>query len=147
MAKQVATVADLARLVAEEQKALAELKRKRQQLDSELEELAGQVAQLKGSAGRKAAARPARKKPARRPRRKRGGKSLREGVAEILSKSDRAMRAREIAEELIKSGYVTSSTNPQNMVSALLAQSDQFKRVRRGLYTVKKAATQEGNKK
>ena len=148
MAKQVRTVADLERLLAQEEKSIDELRRKRQQVAAELDELAGSVAKLKGGAAQKPRAKRAvRKKAAARPRRKRGGKSLREGIVEILSKSDRPMRAREIAEALMKSGYATSSSNPQNMVSALLAQGDDFRRLRRGLYTVKKGKAPAGGKK
>jgi hypothetical protein len=48
------------------------------------------------------------------------------------------MRAKEVAAKLAESGYKTASGNLGNIVSATLAQGKNFRRVRRGLYTLKK---------
>jgi ABC-type transporter Mla subunit MlaD len=137
MRKKTLTVADLQGLLAQEEQAIQELRRKRQALAAILEELAGVVSQLRG--GREAAplARVA-KKPVRRARRRRRGTPLREIVAEILQKADKPMRAAEIAEQLPAAGYTTRSKNPKNMISVMLAQSKDFRRVGKGLYTLRK---------
>ena len=63
---------------------------------------------------------------------------LREVVAEILRNAGNAMRAGEIAEQLAAAGYMTRSKNPKNLISVMLAQSGEFVRVGKGLYTVRK---------
>ncbi len=145
MAKDVKTVANLARLIAQEEGAVKELRRKREQIAAELDALASVIAQLKGETGRKEGARTAtarkktvRKKIRRRVSQKRGAKSLQQAVTEILSKSGKPMRAGEVAGQLSEVGYKTRSKNPKNMISAVLGQSPQFTRVRTGVYTIEK---------
>lgn len=155
MAKSVKTVADLGKLLAEEEQAIAALKSKRQALAAEVAELAAEIAELKGAPvaapkpkaeapakpGRKPGKEPGRKpakKAAAKRGRKRSGTSTRDIIVGILRDSDKPMRAAQIAERLVAAGAKTKSKNPKNMVSALLAQSKEFKRVDKGLYTVKK---------
>ena len=156
MAKSVKTVADLGKLIAEEEKAIAALRSKREALAAKVAELAAEIAQLRGAPaaeaepkakpaakkrgrkpGKKAVAKPAGKAAVKRGR-KRSGTSTREIIIGILRDADKPMRAAEIAERLAAAGAQSKSSNPKNVVSALLAQSKEFKRVDKGLYTVKK---------
>jgi len=144
MAKGGRTVAELAKLLAAEEKAIAALRKRREALEGKLAALASDIAVLTGGRGIAVATSSKRKKApnGRRTagkRKKRGsGKSLRAAVAEIITKAGEPLRAAEIADKLKSVGYKTMSSDPRNMVSALLAQSSDFKRVRKGLYTVKK---------
>ncbi len=85
-----------------------------------------------------APATPTRKKTAKKRARKSRGPSTREAMIEILRASEKPLRVAQIVERLAASGCETKSVNPKNMVGAMLAQSSDFKRVDRGLYTVKK---------
>jgi len=136
MAKAIRTVRDLALFLAAEEKELLKLSERREQLASALDALAGEITQLKGEAGIEPAA-PKRRARRRRRRRRRGEKTVREIVAGILRKAGRPMRAPEIAPLLLAAGCKTRSKNPVNMVSAILGQSPNFKRVGKGLYTVR----------
>ncbi len=65
-------------------------------------------------------------------------KSMREKVKDIMGRS--TMSATEIAKALTKNGPWTKSNNPVAVISTLLAVSkDDFQRVRRGEYQVKRA--------
>ena len=131
MAKKAKSVAALADLLATEEKAIQYLKTRRKALEAELDELAAQIATLKGGKGVMAAPKRGRKRRGR-------GKSLRAAIAEIITDAGEPLRAAEIAEKLPEAGFRTKSNNPRNMVSAVLGQSDDFRRVRKGLYTLKK---------
>jgi len=52
-------------------------------------------------------------------------------------RAGKPMRAAEIAEKLPETGFKTKSKGVRNMVSAVLGQSKDFRRVRKGLYTVR----------
>jgi len=127
---------------------LWELRKRREALAAELEELAKALARLRGATPRKAA-RPtrARKEASGRPRRKRGGKSLREAIAEVLASSSKGMRSGEIVQALQAGGYRFTGKNPQNMVSATLAGCKEFRRVRRGIYVLQKPKAEETKEK
>jgi len=92
-------------------------------------------ASTKKRAKKRAAAKPV---GAGRPKGKRQSKTLRAAVVEILGKSGKAMRAAEIAKELANTGYESKSKDVKNVVSVLLPQSKEFRRVRKGLYALKK---------
>jgi len=135
------TVAAIARLLADELTVVQELKAQRKALQKELSALAAEIASLKGGkivgaakVGRKG--RRGRKRG--RPPGRRTGKGLKAVVVEIMGKTGKPMRAGEIAQKLADAGYKTSSGDPRNMISATLAQGKEFKRVRRGLYALKK---------
>jgi hypothetical protein len=145
MAPQVRTVADLARLLAAEEKAIAELQEKRKAIEAAIDKLAEDIKALKGGEVAVKAAAPFMKvhrgpKPGgRRPGRKPiGAKSIREAIADILTEAGEPMRAGDIAQKLVTSGYKTKSKDPRNMVSAILGQSKEFVRVRKGLYSLRK---------
>ena len=137
MARVSKTVSEVAKLLAVEEKAIRHLREKRQAIEGDLDKLAAEIAALKGGGkglkgGSLGVGRVRRRKP------RAGGKSLREAMAEVIKKAGKPLRAAEIADKLSSVGYKTQSTDPRNMVSAMLAQSSDFRRVKKGLYVVKK---------
>ena len=145
---------------AGEEKAFAGLVRRREALAAQLDELAGQLEQLQGAAAPEAEA-PARPKGAKkpgpapkrakkaakkargRPRGKRQGMTLRDVVTKIMSDAGEPVRAPQVASQLKALGYKTTSKDPVNMVSALLAQTKEFHRVQKGLYTLARSAKEK----
>lgn len=151
---------------AAEQRGYEKLAQKREALAAQVAALADQIAELGGAAvpveapapvrkrkkRRKAAGRPAKKAPAapkakkapvvRKPAKAKGkGKvTLRAAVAQVIAAAGRPMRASEIAAALGDTGYQSASKNMKNMVSATLAQAKDFRRVRKGLYGIRKTA-------
>jgi len=145
MAKERKTVADLVGILAAETEAIEKLRHTRQMLEKELDSLAGEIAGLRGQGARAGRPKAKPKKKVTRKTvastktvRKPGHKTLRAAVAEILGRSTEGMRAAEIAEQLSNVGYTTTSKNVKNLVSALLPAAKEFKRVRKGLYALKK---------
>ncbi len=142
---------------AAEEKAFAALVQQREALAAQLDELAAQLAQLQGAAAPEATpvgrpkgakkpgpvpkrAKKAAKKARGRPRGKRQGMTLRDAVTKIMSAAGKPVRAPQVASQLKALGYKTTSKDPVNMVSALLAQTKEFRRVRKGLYTLAASA-------
>jgi hypothetical protein len=138
MPKSVRTLADLEKLLAAEGQAVARLRQKRQALEAQLDELAGVISRFRGGREKTAAAAPVRPRRVVRRKRRRGGKTLRAAIAEVLGGSSKPMRARDIAQKMGAAGFKTSSKNLNNMISATLAQTGDFKRVGKGLYALKK---------
>ena len=146
---------------AQEQEAFAELVRRREALAAELDEMASELAELRGEAApveeiaaerrkppKRAPAPKRAKKAAKRrrgrPKGRRQGLALRDAVRKILADGGKPMRAPQVASQLDAVGYKTASSDPVNMVSALLAQTKkEFRRVRRGLYTIAKSGKQK----
>ncbi len=147
MAKRVKTVAGVAQLIAAEEMTLERLRSRRQRLAADLDALAEQIASLRGetrgAVRPKAKPAPKRgrpKKKARRVRRKRQKITLRQAIGMILGKADKPLRASEIAQQLSAAGYKTKSKDPANLISAVLGQTKEFRRVGKGIYTVTKKA-------
>ena len=153
MAKARKTVAQLGKLLAEAEKAIDVLRVRREALAEDVRALSAEIAQMTGEtdgapvpakSARKMAATKRIRKASRVPKaaQKSGGKtrgpSTREAMIEILRTSEKPLRVAQIVERLAASGCKTKSVNPKNMVGAMLAQSSDFKRVGRGLYTVRK---------
>ena len=145
MAKARKTVAEIVDVLAAETQAIEKLRQRRQTLEKEIDSLAREIAALRGVGApvarpkvrpKKRAARKkvSAKEPVRRP----GRKTLRSAIAEILGKSGKAMRAAEIAEQLPKVGYKSTSKNLKALVSFSLPKTKEFRRVRKGLYALRK---------
>jgi hypothetical protein len=138
----------LAAAVAQEEKTYEDLVARRESVRSDLESLAEDLERLRGQGPdvteKRAAAPPAKsKKPKSKQTTKKGragkkgGKpTLKDAMVKILSDADKPMRAKDIAAKLPDAGYKTKSKNPAGMVSAQLGQGDEFRRVRRGVYTL-----------
>ena len=117
------------------------LRRRREEVQAELEALAREIAGLRGS-------RPEEPKPKPKKTRKkttkakgdgkRKGKTFPAAVVEVLARSGKAMRAREIAEQLPGVGYTSRSKDLKNLVSSQIGQMKGLKRVRTGLYALEK---------
>ena len=69
-----------------------------------------------------------------RPKKKRRGRA----ACTFSECPGKPMRAPEIAERLLSTGYETKSRNLKGLVSFTLAHGQEFRRVRRGLYALKK---------
>ena len=157
MARARKTVAELRELLVEAEKAIEALRVRRKALAEDVRALSAEIVQMRGEAVdapvqadpaptklarekatkkrvRRAAEAP---KVAKKPGRQTRGPSTREAMLEILRASERPLRVAQIVGRLAASGCKTKSVNPKNMVGAMLAQSSDFKRVDRGLYTVK----------
>jgi len=129
----------LGEAAAAEEKGYKQLTQRRDTLAAQLGELAAELAQLRGQAGRRTV--KTAKKAAGRPKRRRQGKgTLRDAVSKILAGAGKPLRAPEIVAQLKASGYKTKSKDPVSMISATLAQTKDFRRVSRGLYTLAKSA-------
>jgi len=111
------------------------LKAERARVAARLARLDGQIAALEGAPTRGAAKRPVRRRAIRR-----GATTLDGVIEQVLSAADKALSVAEIAEGAIAEGYKSASKNFRSMVAQYLSRSDKVRRVRRGRYTLKRAA-------
>jgi hypothetical protein len=155
---------------------LNKLKKKKEQLEKELKQVANQIASLQGKKtsapkngrrkkkGRKAkkvskSKNGRRKKKARKakaPRktvsRKGGGKTMAEKIADILRDAGKPMRVREIVDVLVRKGQPVKK-GLVNYVNRTLSTSPAFRKAGWGLYTLsgasasKKSAKKKGGRK
>lgn len=147
MARRSMTVAELRKLLADQEKELQKLEKKRGSLlgelegvESEIERLSGEkaVAGLRKAVAEKKPERP-RKKAARQPIRTRKGKiTLREALRQVLAKASSSLRVAEIVERLPETGYSSTSKNLANMVGQVLIKGEEFRRVSWGKYGPKR---------
>ncbi len=126
-------LADLAREIERRRDRLAKLVARRDELNRRIAELEKALAPL--TRGKKRA----RRKPTRRlvRRRRRGGKTLVECLAEALAGKDSVSIA-EATEAVLALGYKSRSKDPKVVVKQALYNSDRFTRVARGRFALKK---------
>ena len=143
MPRRKLDIATLRRLLAQQERELAQLADQRGRLLAQLQQVDRRIAALGG--GEDVA--PARRGPGRPPKvvatavplRTRGGRiTLRSAIAQVLSQADRAMSANEIDERLSSTGYRSTSKHVGNMLRQILYKSPEFRRVRRGTYALNK---------
>mgnify|MGYP005833583587 CR=1 FL=1 len=134
-------IATLRRLLAEREKKLSQLTQTRERLMAELARVDRRIAQLAAAEADVTATRKPR--PSRRPALMRGGRlTLRAAMAQVLRQSNGAMSVKKILEGLSATGYSTTSKNLENMVRQALYKCPEFRRVRRGKYTMNQTANQ-----
>lgn len=75
-----------------------------------------------------------RAKKAAPKRRRAPGTSLADNIARVLKQAGKGMRAKEIADAVLKGGYKTVSKDFTAVVAVTLATNKRFKRVDRGVY-------------
>ena len=141
MAKTVKTVAELERFLEKVDQGIQALNENKERIAAQIQSIKSGLAHLLGKAPEapEAEEKPARRKGRRRRKRaKRQATTLRQAVAEIMKSAGKPMRASEISEQLQTSGHKTRSRDPKNMVSAILGQGREFKRVSKGLYALKR---------
>ncbi len=145
MAKKTKTIQQLQQELEAKTQQLDALQSERDKLAAQLDAVDKQIAALTGKAGkrgRKATRKKsAGRKPAtktRRPRRGKGAKPLVEYVKQVLAKSDDGMRVKDIMEAVKKAGYKSSSKDFYGIVAAAVRDEDNFEKVKRGVYKLKK---------
>jgi len=122
-------------------KDLPKLKKQRDELDAQIEELQS-LSQAEGA--RRPSAKPRRKaarKPARKPRRKRGRRvrnpqSLPDTLANVLKNKEMAVA--EATQAVQAAGYKSTSKQFRTIVNQTLAKDPRFEAVSRGKYRLKK---------
>ena len=75
----------------------------------------------------------------RKTRRRRGGKTLREFIEDVLAKHGQ-LSAKEIEKAVLDAGYVTSAKNLYIQILAAIRNTSTVKRIRRGVYALASAA-------
>lgn len=139
---RIRSIAELNRQLQAQKKRLVKLQSQRakllaglQTVDKQITSLTGQVPPVPvrvAKAGKKAA-RPGRKGRAR--------KSLTACLIAALASTKGSARAMDLADAVVKAGYVTKDKNFKNTVAKTLGKDKRFKRVGRGMY--KLAATKK----
>ena len=146
------SIAELEKEIRTKQVRVEKLRRRRDRVASVLEDLNRQIFVLAGEvpparkAGKRAGGRRGAKrvKAVRRGRRRRGslkavgGKPLIALLVDALGKSDGSMRARDLADAVIKAGYKTRDRNFRQTVASTLAGDKRFHRISRGVYKLAK---------
>ncbi|MBS3733401.1 MAG: hypothetical protein KGY99_00545 [Phycisphaerae bacterium] len=140
MPKANRTIQDVEKELRQKQRRLKQLQRKRSQLARDLEGVDKQIAQLQGTAtagrtGKKTTKRTAKRGPKRR--RPKNTKPLQDYIEDVLAKTPKGMRVRDIMEAVKKAGYKTNSKNFYNLVAGAL-NDKRFRKVSRGVYALKK---------
>lgn len=120
------SVHELKRELAKRQRNLTSLHRRRSSLVEKLKALDVEIASLGGAIGTG---------PDGVRRRPRNDKNLVQALAEALD--GKTMSVTEVAEDVQRRGYVTTSPSFRTIVNQTLINSGKFKRVGRGLYTAK----------
>ena len=150
MARQVSklTTAQLRAEIARRQLALPKLQKRRAKLltalgaiDRQIEAVGGQADQPAGRKGRPPKAVKAAKAAAA------SGKSLAQSIKEVLGRSLRGMRIKNIVSAVQEAGYKSAAKDFYNLVAAAV-RGDAFKKLRRGVYKLKagKVADKKGKR-
>lgn len=135
---------ETAALVAERDRRVAELRERRGEALATLAEIDRAIADLGETAGPRPS-QPGRRKPASKKagRKKkagggarRGGTSLADAIAGVLSDGG-ATSVPDLLAAVRKAGYRSSSPNFRSMVQQRLLKDGRFKRVSRGVYALK----------
>ena len=146
MPGKIKTIPELQRELIAKRSLLRRLRARRRKLATRAAALDRRIAAIEGGAGpspkrkkrkkrKKSVVRKRRKKTAKRGPRRRG-KSLVAYIAKVLAAKKDGMRTKEVAAAVKKVGYKTKSKDFYGIVSATL-RTDKFKRIKRGVYTLK----------
>ena len=114
------SVADLERMLSTRKTQLDSLRRKRERLLKELETTERQINELEGRRHGGTTA-VMRERFRNRPRNE---KSLRAHVFDILSENKKGLTLKDLADEILKAGYKTNSTNFKNVLYQCVYNSD-----------------------
>lgn len=142
------TLRQLRETIAAEEAELQKLKERREQLSAQLDDLTATVIALSGETSDASAApgpevTPAPKKTTAQTTAPSmtSEMTLRDAVHAVLAQADGPMRAGEIAENVASSGYRSKSKDLRKQIGTLLSQDKAFRKVSRGLYRVRGAAS------
>jgi len=132
---------ELRRLIAKREHVLQRLQIREQSLAKELAAVRHQIAAIAGRKASVSVSFPlvADERPKRRGRRGRGvgGQTVADALVEIIQRNGQPMRVGEMAEAFRKLDHPTRSKNLNKLIAVTIKGSKRFKRVARGLYTVK----------
>src|SRR5260370_39239049 len=118
IAHQESELERLRRALAERRQQLETLQRRKKEFHEQLRQIDAQIAAVAGAGGAPAATAkpPSRPKPpAGRPAPKRGQPSLRELIVTALRESGRPLKPNQLAEEVLRRGFVSTSGNFANL--------------------------------
>ncbi len=128
MPGKMKSIPEIQKELEDKKKTLTKLRAERRDLQKRLAAVDRKISSISGSRhSTKAAA-------GRKPRRRRG-KPLADYIANVLKKSGKPMRTKDIAAAVRKAGYKSKSKDFYNIVATTL-RDDRFKRVSRGSYTL-----------
>ena len=134
-------LAELRRLVAQREQVLQQLQNREQALEKELALVRGQIASIagRGRLGRISVGSVMAAGPKRRGRKGRGigGQTVAQALLEIVRRNGKPIRVGEMAEAFRRTGHPTRSKNLEKLIAITIKGAKGFKRVARGLYTVK----------
>lgn len=128
------SISELHTEIRRRQRHLDALHRKRERLATQLREVEEQILQEGGAMG----ALTGRKRP-------RNEQNLADALADLLS--NKTLSVTEASEQVQSAGYRTTSPNFRTIVNQTLLKDPRFKRVGRGRYTSKGAASGSRSKK
>jgi hypothetical protein len=150
------SIQELKKQLAAQERKMEKLQTRRDKIAAELEQVDRELAQLTGGGTtsaptkrrRKKTTKAARKtKSAKKTGRKKssrgrrgggeGGKTLEHYIIQVLDQAGEPMRAKEVMQAVDKAGYKSKSKDFYGIVATALRNEDLFKRVSRGVYTLK----------
>ncbi len=136
------TLADLRRALDDKERELRALLARKEALAAEVDELGETLVAMLAGTGvarvRRAAPNGHRKAAARAP----SEKSLPTAIRSVLERVLGPMRVGEIADAVVKSGYVSKSRNLGIIVANRLSQMKDVEKIERGLYQLRRAAVE-----
>ena len=121
------SISDLQAEIKRRQKQLPKLRAQRKKLAQQIDSLDRKIAALAGTPKR--GARRAAPKTARRK-----GKALPDYIRDVLAKSAKPMRVKEIEAAVRKAGYQTQSKDFYGTVATAVREGKDFQKVSRGVY-------------
>jgi len=133
------TIDELKEALAAREKQLSKLHAQRERIAKQLAALDGRIAALGGGrvkAKRKGRRKAARKIAAKRAKRTKGGPSLTDVLAKVLVGKGN-VKVAEAAKLALAAGYKSKSAQFGNVASQALGSDKRFKKVARGVYTLK----------
>jgi len=134
------SIDELRRLIAQRERVLQRLQTREQSLARELAAVRHQIAAIAArKAGVSVSFPPAGERPKGGGRRGRGvgGQTVADALVEIVRRNGQPMRVGEMAEAFRKLDHPTRSKNLNKLIAVTIKGSNRFRRVARGLYTVK----------
>jgi hypothetical protein len=123
-------IAELERVLEERRTELNRLGRQRSELEKRLNALDRQIARVEGAGGGGGR---------RRGRgRARNDVSLTEAIEGVMQKSGKPMKVPDIMNNVLSTGYHSTSANFKGIVNQTLIKDKRFQQVERGVYQLKK---------
>jgi hypothetical protein len=136
MPPRTKTIAQLRRELRAKERALGRLVSRRKKLAARLAVLDRRIASLGGANPATGTGAGGRRSKGRRRRKRATGKPLVKYIRAALARAKGGMRAKDVMRAVVKAGYPTCSKDFYGIVAAALRDTSQFKRLKRGIYTV-----------